>query len=152
MRRLKHPSAADQLDAQIAAMPKTKKRKPSAQRTLDNALVEMEVYKETGDWSTAKPMHYVALYAWLHTSIYETEPLDLLEGKSLLAASSAAKKMLDVDFDNEGKRFVEFIAWCWRRERIATKKGSGRRLSWRLQFASRHLLVDYRVDLMRAGR
>lgn len=152
MRRLKYPSAADRLDAEIAAMPKSKKRTASPQRTLDKALVEMELYKSTGDWSTAKPMHYVALYAWLHESIYETAPVDLFEGKSLLAASSAARKMLDVDFGNEGKRFVEFIAWCWRRERVAMKKGSGRRLSWRLQFASRHLLVDYRVDLMRAGR
>jgi len=161
MRRLKYPpkpnpeptQAALALETAVAAMGTKRKRKPSSKAMLDGALGEAELFRSTGDWSTAKGKHFVALYAWLHSSIYETEAVDLLDGKSMLAASNAADKMFRVDFGGDGKRFVEFIAWCWARERQAVKKGTGaRRLSWRLQFASRHLLVDYRVDLMRCGR
>lgn len=158
MRRLKYPPTADTpaalaLERAIGDMgTKRPKRKASATSLLKTSLIEAEIFRTTNDWSTAKGRHFVALYAWLHAEIYGAEAQDLLDGKSMLAASSAADKMLRVDFEGQAARFVEFIAWCWKREKVAMKKGVGRRLSWRLQFALRHLLVDYRVDLMRQGR
>ena len=160
MRRLKYPpnrpeptQAALDLETSIAAMGKPKKRKASAKASLASAMAEAEVFRIAGDWKTASGRHFVALFAWLHLMIYETEAIDLLDGKSMLAATSAADKMFRVDFNGEAKRMVEFISWCWARERDAVKKKkNGRRLNWRLQFALRHLLVDYRVELMRAGR
>lgn len=158
MRRLKYPPTRETpavlaLETAIAAMgTKRPKRKASASALLKTSLIEAEIYRTTNDWTTAKGRHFVALYAWLHSEIYGADADDLLDGKSMLAASSAAEKMLRVDFEGQGARFVEFIAWCWKREKVAMKKGGGRRLSWRLQFALRHLLVDYRVDLMRQGR
>jgi hypothetical protein len=156
MRRLKYPpkpTPAEALELTLDAMPAKKKRKSSARSTLDKAMAEAELFRTSGNWKNAKGRHFVALFAWLHLMIYETEAIDLLDGKSMLAASSAADKMLRVDFDGEAKRMVEFVSWCWSRERESIKRNKGgRRLNWRLQFALRNLLVDYRVDLMRAGR
>jgi len=152
MRKLKHPDAAAALDELVAGVkPKRKRPVPSARKILDRALVDAETMRKTNDWSEARGKHLVALYAWLHGEIYKVEAAELLDGKTMLAASSAADRMLRDDFGGDGKRAVEFIAWAWYRERSFEKAGrtSTRRLGWRLLFASKCLLVDYRVELVR---
>lgn len=129
------------------------KRPPASKSSLARALRESESFRASGNWKGAKGRHFVALYSWLHDSIYETEAVDLTQGIAYHGAVSAAEKMLRVDFEGDCNRFVEFIAWCWARERKLVQTGKAfRRITWRLQFVSRSLLVDYRVELMRGGR
>lgn len=68
---------------------------------------------------------------------------------------SAAKGMLEKEFNKDAKAFVEFIRWTWRRERNReTKRKSegseGSRIGWVLQFKNRAMLTDYRVDVARS--
>ena len=101
----------------------------------------------------------MALYAWLHREVYGVDAAELCDRAMLTAAVAAANRMLERDFGGEAERAVDFLRWTWKREARFEKKrrddrAEGRRITWRLQFAARHLLVDYRVDLVRgrAGR
>lgn len=98
--------------------------------------------------------HLVALYARLHEQVYGSRPGELEEGKSFLAACSSASRLVRESFGGELRGAIEYLRWTWRRERFVEGKRrangeTGRRIGWRLQFASQSLLTDYRVDLAR---
>lgn len=156
MRRLKYsapPSAAEELDLVIDGVkPRAKRGKATPRAVLAKAGVEAEAMRRTGDWSAAKGKHLVALYAWLHQSIYHVEPAELFQEKAMLCAIGSVDRMVAAEFGGDAKRCVEFIAWVWSREKKSiTGRDVGRRITWRLQFVSKSLLTDYRVDAM-AGK
>lgn|GEM_PF-6952386 len=136
--------AADALEAMLpdSRPAHAKRRRPCGRSKFDRCMSELAVLRASGDWLTATPEHVVALYAWLHTNIYGADPLDLFQGDALVGASSACRKLLKDEFKGDTKALVRFVAWCWSRER---NRPCTRRITWRLQFVSRALLVDYRV-------
>lgn len=104
-------------------------------------------------WASAQPKHLVALYSLLHEQVYGVAPVELKDvWKGVV---SAAKSMLEKEFNKDAKAFVEFIRWTWRRERNRETKrqaegSEGSRIGWVLQFKSRAMLTDYRVDVARS--
>ncbi len=103
-----------------------------------------------------RPKHLVALYARLHARVYGAEPQELADGKSFFAASSAAERLVRVEFAGTPDRALDFLRWTWRREadrekwRRQNPGGSGGgRIGWKLQFAGRALVTDYRVEMAR---
>lgn len=152
MRRLKYPpvqAAADALDAMVAQRA-AKARKRSAKARLESAIVATEPYRASGRWDGAGPTHLVGLYAWLHEGVYGVAAEELHDEKALVAALSAAKKLLAQLGIDEA---VRFVAWTWMRERRSVMRGKeGRRVTWQVQFACRALLVDYRVAARKGDR
>jgi len=138
------------------------RRKPSG--SLKNAVRDVEdMYdraKEEGEnvWTEAKPRHLVGLYAKLHESVYGVLPIEV-DGVAFAGAVSAARTMLDREFEGDVLKMLGFMRWVWSRERWREadrrrRGGEGRdyRVGWRLQFASRALFTDWRVALMREHR
>lgn len=142
--------------AELAAMTD---EKPSKRRTvsLEKAREEAAAMMREGDWTGAKARHLVGLYANMHEHVYGVEPEELRTKKTMAAALSSAKRMIEKEFKGEIARAVSFIRWTWKRERDREKRRrvdgvNGRRIDWRLQFALRHLLTDYRVEALRAKK
>ena len=144
-------SDADEFAASLGDAPK--KRARSSKRRLSDAIAELDRVFPKGELGAKfEEKHLVALYAKLHEQVYGAGPGELEEGKNFLAACSAASRLVRVDFKGELRGAIEFLRWTWRRERFVVQKrrqsgAAGRRIGWRLQFASRDLVTDYRVDL-----
>lgn len=121
-------------------------------RAETNALVTIE-RSNPEVWASAQPKHLVALYSLLHEQVYDVAPIELKDvWKGVV---SAAKSMLEKEFNKDAKAFVEFIRWTWIRERHREMKrraenADGSRIGWVLQFKSRAMLTDYRVDVARS--
>jgi len=100
-------------------------------------------------WDGADARTLVGLYALSHRHVYGVDAQEL--EKEFLAATSSARALLRKEFGDAVVAAVHFVQWCWAREnkaervRRAEGKTDGRRLGWRLQFAHRSLLVDYRT-------
>lgn len=114
-------------------------------------MAEVTAMRESKDWKGAKGKHLVALYVWLHTEIYGVEPAELLTKELYMQCCRAADLLLKNDFGGEMDRAVAFLSWTWARERSKEKAGKQGtfRVGWRYQFASKALLTDYRVELVR---
>lgn len=136
-----------------AAKPKAKTRRPESERALLRACDEFQVMQRSGAYNRMTASHFVALYALLHREVYGAEPLELLT--AFAPARSAADKLVRDEFGNRIERMFEFMRWVWQRERASEKRRrqdgvvDGRRINWRLMFATRHLVTDYRVELAR---
>lgn len=119
-----------------------------ARGVVEEARERMEVNR----WEDADARHLVGLYVLLHERVYGVEPTEVL-GDGWPGAVSAAGKLAR---ELEGvERAVEFLRWTWMRERAREKKrepGSGSRIGWRLQFAARSLVTDWKVDVVRGDR
>lgn len=124
-------------------------------RAETNALAAAE-RDDPEVWASAQPKHLVALYSLLHEQVYGVAPVELKDvWKGVV---SAAKGMLEKEFNGDAKAFIEFIRWTWRRERAREvhrqKENAGHmqasRIGWALQFKSRAMLTDYRVDVARS--
>lgn len=105
-----------------------------------------------GDWSSAKPAHFVALYAMGHARAYGVEAGELTP-KTRMSASAMAGRMLRDDFGGDPRRLYEFVRWTWSREKAREewRRANGRetrRISWQLQFGP-HLRTDYEMHLLR---
>ena len=155
MRHLKsaqpaEPSAADLLDAEVGAM-KKRKKSCNPRASFDKAIAEVTAMRESKNWKGAKGRHLVALYVWLHTEIYGVEPAELLVKTAYIRACGAAERLLKDDFGGDCERVVGFLSWVWAKERTKTKAGKqdSFRIGWRYQFATKTLLTNYRVELVR---
>lgn len=136
--------------------PAPKKRARSSKKGLEVALADLaRVFPGGAPADGFAPRHLVALYAKLHESVYGARPEELVDGKSFFAATSAAEKLVRVDFAGDMDAALDFLRWAWRREQrrepTRREQGGGSRIGWRFQFAARVLLTDYRVDLGRRG-
>lgn len=129
------------MDQYISNMRTARKATPSVRTsTWAKANADVITMMRERQFSNAKGVHLVALYANLHRQIYGSEPLELTPQERLKAAS-AATRMLQKTFDGDIRVMVEFMVWCWRRE-AKTEEGrrnraemNGWRLVWQTQFA-----------------
>jgi hypothetical protein len=112
-----------------------------APRSISKAKGEMDAMSDSGVWTSARGVHLVALYSWLHTAVYGVEPAEL-DGKAWALASVMAQRFCAQHFEGDFAGCVEFMRWCWKREasreewRRAHHNG-GARIAWRLQFSAR---------------
>lgn len=114
---------------------------------------EMTEMRESGDWDCAEPAHFVALFVWMHTRVYEVEPIELTKGTEYALAARFAKTMLVTHFKSNVDATMEFMRWAWRREseREQWRRDNGKdggRLTARF-FFSGTLVTDYRIAMAR---
>jgi hypothetical protein len=133
------------------------RKKPDKSRHFRPAQMEMATkevreFMGTGEWGTATPRHFLALFELLHSDVYgapyESNAVDRSR------AAMMAGKILHGQFGGEPWRMADFLSWCWSRERkqekwrLANGREGGRRVGWQLQF-SLGMVNDYRVDMAR---
>lgn len=145
--------------AASAPKPRKGKKRIDATSILERACEQLDEMKQAyrknpNAFDDIEPRHLVALYFQLHEHVYGVAPAELRDGQQYLGAVSAAKKLLKQEFDEDPLSMVEFLRWCWQRERRAEKwrrknDRETRRIGWRLQFVARNLVTDYRVALAR---
>lgn len=159
MPRRKNPAAEQELQlfveqqkmADWAARPAKKKRSMPAS-TVARATAEMREMIEKQDWATAKPVHFLALYSYLHTEVYGVEPVIGASERS--QATLAAWRALTNEFAGDRDAMADFMRACWRKERAReAARRSGRiqsdfRIGWRFQFGGK-MITDYRIDRAR---
>ncbi len=152
---------ADQARARALndAMSKAIERKSAPRAKPPKMLAEeVRAMRRASDWSCATPSHFVELYCWCHEQVYGVPAAELVRGaaakKARLGAISAARRMLETEFDSPAA-MAAFLGWAWRREeqREEWRKANGReggRLTWAILFAGRSVLTDYRTSKLRA--
>lgn len=157
MRTLKYPDAAAQAAAELEAWAGVGKKKPSRGPDPEKARKELAGMMLDGDYSKATATHLVALYEWCHEQIYGVRPSEIGTRAAWKQATFAASKLMRDEFRDDAPAVVDFIRWTWRREkgredaRRAGRNAHIGRVGWRLQFAMRYLVTDYRVDRARSG-
>ena len=122
-------------------------------------LVDVITMMKSNNWSSAKPMHMVALYCWCHEQVYGVECAELTgSGKATTAArrgaAGAAARMLQGEFNGIPDAMARYINWVFKREvgREKWAKENGRdrgRMTWMVLFAGRAVLTDWRADRLR---
>jgi hypothetical protein len=154
-------AAAAEVAAKFIA-PKERRREERRSRTMTKAQVAaarvaMEAISDSGDWSKARPSHFVALYEWFHRDVYGVAPCELETAKEFQTATFAAARLLKQWFNEDASAFVAFMRWVWVREtgrrqwREAQGASKGEfRIGWRLQFSPK-FVTDYRVALASSG-
>lgn len=121
------------------------------------AKVELEALMTARDWSEFKPLHLVLLWAKCHEKVYGVAPDVEMTGAKWKLAAVHAEKLVEHEFGGDVQEAIEFVRWSWLRERhreaMAKRNGQARvsRIGWRLQFAQRYLVTDYRIDKARNG-
>jgi hypothetical protein len=141
---------AAQLEVLVKRKPKPATRRgpqvDKIKRDIDKAAT---IAKNENRWNEFNPKLFVALYAWLHTQVYNVNPANEVSGKSGLGARTLARNMLEKEFDNNCEEMLVFMRWVWFRERererwrLENSKVGGR-ISWQYQFSAR-LLNEYKV-------
>jgi hypothetical protein len=137
----------------------SKPRGKRAAPSVDSFMVDIVTMMKSNNWSSAKPLHMVALYCWCHEKVYGVPCAELLgKGKATTAArkgaAGAAARMLQVEFNGHVEAMAKFINWVFKREvgREKWAKENNRdrsRMTWMVLFAGRAVLTDYRADKLR---
>ena len=145
---MRHPlSAADQLDVMIEQLSKKKVFTPYA--CLKKASVQAEQMRKNNDWSNAKGRHLVAVYAWLYEVINKSTAVDM-DTDALFGVIKVADKMLKKEFGGDGGAAIKFIGWCWDMEKYRLAKNPTKfPFTWQLQFLNKHIIAEYRDDMMK---
>lgn len=122
---------------------------------IAKAKVELEELMGAKDWRSFQPLHLVLLWAKCHESVYGVAPDAEMTAVMWRMAAMHAAKLTVQEFGGDVLEAIEFVRWTWLRERyreaMAKRSGQPRvsRIGWRLQFAQRYLVTDYRVDKAR---
>lgn len=137
------------VNSKVVDMERTKRLYRCSKRRIEKLRADMETRAQSGEWANADPAVLVALYEWLHRSVYGVDPEEL-NGRAWAFASTAAKRMVAKDFAGDVADAVEFMKWTWKRElkNEEWRRANGRdtrRVGWRLQFVGGYLLTDYRM-------
>jgi hypothetical protein len=138
-----------------AAKQARRKAKPKtiAASQFDRARHELDTMIETGDWSSARAGHLVALYDKMHLKCYGVPCSELGPAERFNAAMMAAN-LVKREFNGDFKKAVIFMQWVWTREisnekwRRENGRTDARRIGARLMFTG-SLLTDHRVALAR---
>lgn len=134
----------------MGAAPKRSKKRGVGERmtrgAFEKQLAKTRALMKAEAWDQFKPKDFVFLFAHLHEHVYGALPLEVAETPNL--AYLAAGRQLRNEFSGNVDRFLEFIRWTWRREKLAhPKRTSDFRIGWRYQFSAASLMTDYRVYL-----
>lgn len=152
-RRLKF---ADELAAQqaeaassVASFARAGKRKTKGPDP-EHARAQLREMLVANDFTKATPTVLVALYEWLHEQVYGARPVEIARRAVWKTVAFAAGKLVKNEFRDDVGAVVDFMRWCWDRERtrMARQQPERRmgRIGWRLQFVTGHLLTDYRIS------
>lgn len=132
--------------------------KPKKPRAPNKAKVREQLREMlvSNDFGAATASHLVALYEWCHEQVYGARPSEMDAGDAWKLATFSAARLVKDEFNGDFQRAIEFVRWTWQREKAREQaRRTGRnssvgRIGWRLQFVTRHLVTDYRIDMARA--
>lgn len=133
-----------------------KRPKNLSRAQLNRAVGELDVFRRSGDWTSAKPVHFVALYIAQHERVYGVTPPELTPEIAHRARFCAAT-MLRTCFSSDPVEMADYFWWTWKREsereaaRRAGKFASDGRIGWYAMFTRSKLYGDYRVAIERAA-
>lgn len=132
----------------VASLPKSSAKRTPSRQSIDVAKAAADDMRTTGDFSSAKPMHLVAIWRWAFAQTYGVEPA--MTGKEWQLASFAAAALVKSDFEGKPSAVEPFLRWTWSEERrtLAWRRENGRTvtpLGWRMQFSRRHV-VKWRAN------
>jgi hypothetical protein len=106
---------------------------------------------KTGDWTKARPIHFLALYRWLYENIYNSAPV--ISRLAIFVFSSKLKEYFGSDPD----KLATYMRWVWKREKRTEEWCRERRirrhaksLTVRLLFTD-DLITEYRRHLAAWG-
>lgn len=136
----------------LASVKKAKPPKVPKRKFLERLSKTRNVITDKSSWSTLTASDFVYLYAVLHESVYGFTPVEVRD--QMKSATFAAARVLNQQFDGSRPAMVEFMRWCWTREKrsFATRPPENDfRIGWRYQFCER-VLTDYRIYLSKKGR
>lgn len=134
-----------------------KKRRKVISFDPERAREEVRAMLKSNDFGAARPMHLVALYEWCHEQVYGVRPAEFAKKATWTPALFAASRLVRDEFRDSPSAAVDFIRWTWAREkgreaaRRAGRNENMGRIGWRLQFVTRHLVTDYRIEIVRGG-
>lgn len=118
--------------------------------SMGKAREQARAMAQSGEWSDATSSHFVALYEYFHTVVYEVAPAELSVAREWANAAAAAARLLHAQFADDPAAMASFMRWVWRKEQETetwrrANKRSGRSIGWRLQF-SEMLVTQWRID------
>lgn len=133
---------------------KERKSKGPAKSTLDRAFVKLHDMIASRDYEGAKPIHFLALYYWMHEQVYGVVCAEMGAHDRKMGCF-AASLIFRKQFDSDPEAMIDFMRWVWNRE-IGREKwrrenrpdGGGGRIGIGLQFSNK-LVTDYRLDVLR---
>lgn len=145
---------ASRVEAWVQPAKKRAKSVGISDRVMERLAEEVSKMVLSGDWSTATPRHFVALYVWLHREVYGIDDAGLTLKVRVTAAILSAKMLRDFFAEDQGA-MAAYLRWAWRREHSREKwrrenRRSGGVLTWYALFSGK-LLTDYRLQLARSG-
>ncbi len=125
-------------------------------KPVEVAVLDAEHRSKVGTWEEATGRTFVGLYALCHRIVYGEVPLELFEKREFSVAARMATKALHEWFEDDPTLLVEFIKFCWEREKRrdawAIREGKDRtRMRARFQFSAT-MVQDWRVDRTRNRR
>lgn len=152
------PSAQAPVDfAEFAASKRgfgKERKRVVSQATFDKAMRDIEQMIADDNWTKARGVHFVALFAQLFEHVYGVGPV--FTGTDRAHAVMRAANLLKSKFNSDKADFVNFIRWTWQREernekwRRANDRPS-RPIGAGLQFSTA-FVSDYCVDVARAHK
>lgn len=147
--------AAKALEAWACSKPRRAKPKTMREDVFVRATNEAREMMSTGDWSNARPTHFVALFCILHEKVYGIAPALTARDKKTAAAVAGAMLKHPEKFAGDANEMASFILWTWKREKgreeWRRKNGrSGGSITWGAQFNGA-IFTDWRIDVVRRG-
>lgn len=120
--------------------------KKSSKVSAVRAGNEVEKMRASGDFSSLKARHLVALHMWLHSEVYGVP--ESVSNKDFARATHCANNLVKIGFGGEINEALSYLKWVWSREMKREKSrspGDSWRLNWKFVFVVKNLVDDYRV-------
>lgn len=125
---------------------------PFTEYALRKAAEALDAIIEKDAWGSAKPIHFLVLYARMHLRVYRVEPV--WTGEDRRKAAMMIGWTIKQYFRKDPSSFAEYLRWVWRREmqnekwRRENNRTNGRTMGWRLM-CSGGVVTEYRIAMER---
>jgi hypothetical protein len=132
----------------VGSLPRSRLKRSASKESVLRAEEEALEMMRSKDYSGARPMHLVALWAWAHAQTYGVAPA--MTSKDWSRARILASTVVEQDFEGSAEQAVAFVRWSWgeesRQRDYRVERGlTITPLGWALQFSRRHV-VKWRAN------
>lgn len=135
---------------------KLKKREAKKKSAIELTIEDAERRSKSGDWGGATGKTFVGLFALCHRIEHRFVPLELSERTTMTFAAKLAASCLHTHFNDDPSEMVDFVVWCWERERglenWALQNGRNRDAINVRSLFSASMVTKYRIDQSRSKK
>lgn len=119
---------------------------------IARATEEAREMMRAGDFTHARPVHFVAIYVRQHERVYGVAPARAeLSPEQRLTACRLVSTLIRSEFGDDLNAFADFMRWVWMREQKRWTP-ERRRIAWGTMFRASFLLTDYRIAVAQQRR